>query len=273
MSRNVKISAALVAAFVVAVAAIALAAGGGEDGSSTPAEPEAPQSTAGSGEASGSSTRVVAPDPRRLGEKGSSDVTFTEFLDFECEACGAAFPVVEQLRREYAGRVTFNVRYFPLPSHGNSRPAALAVEAAAQQGKFEAMYKRMFETQASWGEQTSSKAAVFRGYADPHGTVAELEHPDAVHAPGSEYAEALARLGQHLLSLGDRQGLVGLVLETLHGMPLVLVAHPALERTIAAGGRVGQRRLQVTRADGRCTDLDHVSLLQRAGTAKRCRRH
>ncbi|HWH15697.1 MAG TPA: thioredoxin domain-containing protein, partial [Miltoncostaeaceae bacterium] len=113
--------------------------------------------------------RVVASDPRRLGRAGTGGVTFTEFLDFECEACAAVFPAVEQLRDEYAGRVTFNIRYFPLPSHANARNAAHAVEAAAQQGKLEAMYRRMYETQPSWGEQSTSKADVFRGFAQELG--------------------------------------------------------------------------------------------------------
>ncbi|UUY06350.1 DsbA family protein [Svornostia abyssi] len=86
-------------------------------------------------------------------------------MDFECEACAAAYPSIEELRRQYAGRVTFNIRYFPIESHQNARNAALAVEAAAQQGKLEEMYRRMYETQASWGEQQSSKAALFRGFA------------------------------------------------------------------------------------------------------------
>ncbi|WP_068044740.1 DsbA family protein [Nocardia speluncae] len=54
------------------------------------------------------------------------------------------------------GRVTFVVRYFPIPSHFNSERAARAVEAAAQQGRFEQMYQRMFEIQAGWGEATTT---------------------------------------------------------------------------------------------------------------------
>lgn len=64
-----------------------------------------------------------------------------EFLDFECESCGALFPIVEQLRSDYAGEITYVVRYFPLPGHVNSMNAAVAAEAAAQQGEFEAMYR------------------------------------------------------------------------------------------------------------------------------------
>lgn len=160
MRRNVTISAVLVAAFLAVVLGVALTAGGGDEEASAP-----PPSTQAEQQDAGPRPPVVAPDPRRLGRPGSSGVTFTEFLDFECEACGAAYPVVEQLRQEYAGRVTFNVRYFPIPSHQNAMPAALAVESASRQGKLEPMYQRMFQTQQQWGEKQESQASLFRSFA------------------------------------------------------------------------------------------------------------
>ncbi|WIE70409.1 thioredoxin domain-containing protein [Curtobacterium sp. MCJR17_020] len=111
-------------------------------------------------------TPLTRGDTHVLGEPGASEVTVVEFLDFECEACGAFYPYVEQLRKDYAGEVTFAFRYFPLPGHGNAQNAAAAVEAAAQQDQLEPMYQRMFETQAEWGERGSdSQADRFRGYA------------------------------------------------------------------------------------------------------------
>lgn len=112
---------------------------------------------------------VVREDSRVLGEEGSSGVTFVEFLDFECEACGAAYPIVEDLREKYAGEVTFVIRYFPLPGHVNAGAAARAVESAARQGELEAMYSRMYETQKEWGESQESKEDLFRTYAEELG--------------------------------------------------------------------------------------------------------
>lgn len=109
--------------------------------------------------------QLVRDNSRRLNTVPDSEVTFVEFLDFECEACRAAFPLVEQLRSEYGDRVNFVVRYFPIQSHFNAERAARAVEAAAQQGKFEPMYKKMFETQSQWGEQQTPADAIFRGFA------------------------------------------------------------------------------------------------------------
>ena len=112
---------------------------------------------------------IVRDDSRILGEEGSSGVTFVEFLDFECEACGAAYPVVEDLREKYAGEVTFVIRYFPLPGHFNAGRAARAVESAARQGELEAMYNRMYETQEEWGEAREPKDDLFRGFAEEIG--------------------------------------------------------------------------------------------------------
>ena len=109
--------------------------------------------------------QLVRDNSRRLNTAPNSDVTLVEFLDFECEACRAAFPMVEQLRAEYGDRVNFVVRYFPIQSHFNAERAARAVEAAAQQGKFEPMYKKMYETQSQWGEQRTPADATFRGFA------------------------------------------------------------------------------------------------------------
>ena len=128
---------------------------------------------------------LVREDSRRLNDVPGTDATFVEFLDFECEACGAAFPYIEQLRSQYGDRMNFVVRYFPIQSHFNSMRAARAVEAAAQQGKFEAMYKKMYETQTTWSEQQVPKDDVFRGFATELGL--DMAAWDAAYAdPATE---------------------------------------------------------------------------------------
>ena len=111
----------------------------------------------------------VRESSHRLTDPANSELTLVEFLDFECEACGAYFPVVEKLREEYGDRVTFVARYFPMPGHRNGELSARTVEAAARQGKFEEMYTKLFTTQKEWGEAQESKEDVFRGYAEELG--------------------------------------------------------------------------------------------------------
>ncbi|WP_137844632.1 thioredoxin domain-containing protein [Microbacterium sp. 2FI] len=112
---------------------------------------------------------VMRPSSHVLDDGGEGAVTVVEFLDFECEACGAFYPVVEDLRDRFGGEITYVVRYFPLPGHVNSKNAAIAAEAAAGQGRFEEMYHRLFESQPQWGEAGESRAELFRGFAQELG--------------------------------------------------------------------------------------------------------
>lgn len=149
MSKNLKISLAMIVAAAVVVLVIANT--GGDD----------PATTATAGDIR--DERLVRPDSQRLSTAPDGKVTFVEFLDFECEACGAAYPAIEKLREDYGDRVTFVVRYMSL--HNNSEAASKAAEAAAAQGRFEAMYDRLFQTQAQWGEKRTSQEDVFFGFA------------------------------------------------------------------------------------------------------------
>ncbi len=124
-----------------------------------------PAPPAPSADAPASAADVVAADSHVLDDGGPGAPVLVEFLDFECEACGAFYPYGEEIRAQYDGKLTYVIRYFPMPGHKNSMTAALAVEAAAQQGKFEQMYRQMFETQAEWGEKQGSEAPRFREYA------------------------------------------------------------------------------------------------------------
>ncbi|ANS79361.1 Periplasmic thiol:disulfide interchange protein DsbA [Serinicoccus hydrothermalis] len=188
MNRQLSISIIMLGVFVVGVAFILWLARG-----------DSPQ--ASSDAAAGTSTaQLVRPDSHVLSQAEGPDApVLVEFLDFECEACRAAYPLVEQLRQDYDGQLTVVARYFPIPSHANAVNAAVAVEAAAQQGQFEAMYKRMYATQAEWGEQQESKADVFRGFAEELGL--DMDAYDAAVADEAT-AERIARDYQDGIDLG-----------------------------------------------------------------------
>ncbi|MCU1564596.1 MAG: oxidoreductase [Arthrobacter sp.] len=113
--------------------------------------------------------QLVREDSHRVTSPASEQAQLVEFLDFECESCRAAEPLVQELKQEFGDRITFVHRYFPLPGHRNSGQAALAVEAAAQQGKYEQMYAKMFDTQPQWGNKQDSQAALFRTFAQELG--------------------------------------------------------------------------------------------------------
>lgn len=76
----------------------------------------------------------VDDDPAR-GET-NAPVTIVEFTDFQCPACAAMHPVLEEVLKSYGNKVRFVVRDFPLNQHEWARKAAEAANAANAQGKF-----------------------------------------------------------------------------------------------------------------------------------------
>ena len=156
MTRNAKLSIIVVSVLVLG-AAVALGLGSSSEGGGS--EDAAP-SGAGDG-----SAQALRADSHLLSKGPEGAPELVEFLDFECEGCGALYPIMEQLRERYDGEITVAIRYFPNESHFNAMNAALAVEAAARQGKLEPMYEKMFETQSEWGEAGESKAALFADFA------------------------------------------------------------------------------------------------------------
>ena len=159
--------------------------------------------------------QLVRDDSHRLTTPSTEKAQLVEFLDFECEACRAAVPLVEELKEEYGDRITFVNRYFPLPSHKNSGQAALAVEAAAQQGKYEQMADKMFETQPQWGEKQEFQNALFRTFAEELGL--DMEKYDA--AVAGEATKDRIRMD---IADGKALGVTGTPTFFLNGEKLVL---------------------------------------------------
>ncbi len=101
--------------------------------------------------------------------KEDSQVTITEFVDFQCEACYAYYPFVKQVKEQYKDQVRFQVRNFPITSgHQFAFQAARSAEAAARQGKFWEMHDMIFEGQKQW-EQMQDPQSIFDGYAEQIG--------------------------------------------------------------------------------------------------------
>lgn len=82
----------------------------------------------------------------------SAKVTIVEFGDYQCPACAAVHTLTKQVLKDYAGKVNFIYRHFPLPQHKNALISAEAAEAAGEQGKFWQMNDKLYETQDQWAE-------------------------------------------------------------------------------------------------------------------------
>lgn len=77
----------------------------------------------------------------------SAAVTVVEFTDFQCPACAAMQPVLEEVLKAYGNKVRFVVRDFPLAQHENAFKAAEAANAANAQGRFFEYASLLFKRQ------------------------------------------------------------------------------------------------------------------------------
>ena len=90
----------------------------------------------------------------------TAKVNIIEFTDFQCSACGAMYPAIEDVLKNYGNRVHFEIRNFPLASlHANAFNAAEAAAAANAQGKFWEYIDLLFKNQNSLDVESLKKFA------------------------------------------------------------------------------------------------------------------
>lgn len=167
LSANVIITIAIVVVAAVVIGGVLLFYRSEEDNSGG----------GGGGGAIPTELRVQADSNLLTEAEGAADgkVTIVEFLDYQCPACAAYYAnVTKDLEADYAGRITFVTRNFPLDSHPLAQQAARAAEAAALQGRYKEMYHQLYDNYEQWavsedGQQVSDDAqratTLFEGYA------------------------------------------------------------------------------------------------------------
>jgi len=89
----------------------------------------------------------IAVDDQPWTGAANARVTIVEFTDYECPMCGRTAPVLEEVVKEYADKVKLVVRDFPLEQHAHAFKAALAAEAAREQGKYWEYTSLLFKNQ------------------------------------------------------------------------------------------------------------------------------
>lgn len=125
-----------------------------------PARSKPPQSTSAQG------FEVLLKDARHVRGKPDAPLTIIEFADFQCMACRRAYArIASRLGATIPARFVF--RHLPLTGlHPRALPAALAVEAAARQGKFWEMYDALFVTK-HLEDKERAEAEVAAALSDP----------------------------------------------------------------------------------------------------------
>lgn len=102
----------------------------------------------------------------RIG-RADAPVQIVEFSDFQCPFCARTQPVINAVQRRRPDRVAVLYRHFPLDAiHPHARPAAVASECAAAQGRFQRMADLLFARQDSLGTTPWTRFAADAGVRD-----------------------------------------------------------------------------------------------------------
>ena len=113
--------------------------------------------------------RPARPDPARvykveLGDahaRGNAKalVTIVQWSDYQCPYCKRAESTLVTLRATYGKNLRIVMKHNPLTFHNQAMPAALAAEAAGQQGKFWKMHDKLFNNSKNLTEANFIKWA------------------------------------------------------------------------------------------------------------------
>jgi protein-disulfide isomerase len=113
------------------------------------------------------------PDPSRIytiniagaSTKGpdNAPVTVVEFSDFQCPFCKRVVPTLKRVEETYKDNVRIVWKHMPLEIHKDAMPAALAAEAAGNQGKFWEFHDRLFANQDKLGADDLKRYAADLG--------------------------------------------------------------------------------------------------------------
>jgi len=123
-------------------------------------------------DANGDNLTIISQEDHIKGAVGAK-VTIVEYADFECPACKAYAPFVEQILSSYPKDVRYVFRHFPLVKiHKNAFLAASYAEAAGSYGKFWEMHDMLFEKQSEWAGSLTAETK-FQEYANALGLNAQ----------------------------------------------------------------------------------------------------
>lgn len=164
---------------VVPAAALRLSACGSSSSQPSASASASTVATSASASASATASASASADPSasataddgyvgyRLNREVPGAGTATLYTDYQCPYCAKAEPKFEEAAKKLDGIMNVTVRHMPLNMHANAVPAALAVEAAATQGKHVEMANKLFAAQNDWKniQERSKLRTIFNDYA------------------------------------------------------------------------------------------------------------
>jgi protein-disulfide isomerase len=95
----------------------------------------------------------------------NAPVTLEIYGDFQCPPCATTSKAIDEVQKQYEGKMRVVFHEFPLEVHQHAMEAAMAAEAAGIQGKFWEMHDMLYQYQPVWSRVSNAKF-FFESYAD-----------------------------------------------------------------------------------------------------------
>ena len=181
-----------------------------------------------------------AASARLVNQVGESDhalgpetafVTLVEYGDYQCPACGQAYPIVKELLARLGQRVRFVFRNFPLATvHPYAEGAAEAAEAAGAQGQFWAMHALLYQNQEA------------------------LDGEDLVRyasALGLDESSFVRELTGHVHAARVREDFMGGVRSGVNGTPTFFINEGRHDGPFSLDSLLGAVEVEIAAANGR----------------------
>jgi protein-disulfide isomerase len=109
---------------------------------------------------------VIASLPAVNGNSGhyrgdsNAPLTLVEYGDYQCPPCASFNIVINEVLGRYGDKVRLEFRHYPLtPIHANAMQAAIAVEAAGEQGHYWQMHDALLQSQQQWAHAENPQSA------------------------------------------------------------------------------------------------------------------
>lgn len=109
--------------------------------------------------------RTYAAVGHSLGN-AAARTTIVVFSDYECPVCQKLNEQLQRVLRDQPNAVHVVFRNFPLQFHPHARPAAMAAECAARQGRFIEYHNLLFRDQHELGQRSLAALAFRAGVRD-----------------------------------------------------------------------------------------------------------
>ena len=145
---------------------------------------------------SASEETVFRAENRHIYGNPKASTVIVEFSDLECPFCARLHPILQEIVDSSGGRVAWEYRHYPIPTHPHAYSAAVLAECVADKAGHEAFFafiSRVFTEVSSLSPETLIRIAMEFGLSKEEQTKCQAD--EEIQARVSADVAAATRVG------------------------------------------------------------------------------